>query len=257
MNAQHVEELIDLEALGALTSEESEFVRVHAAGCPRCRASLAQAEEVAARLALAVPLHRAPARLRARVMADVSTPSVAQAAPAVPAGRAEPRRLSAIVRFNRRWGAIAAVLFAVPLAGLLAWALMLQNQVNDLKQQNQQIQELQRDLVLLAPGIRARFMPTQDAGEAAGSIVWNPDEGKCSVTVAGLARSDPPTSYHVFYQGWRGVEDAGVLDPDEAGRASLVFDASRWRGDVYHVWVSALRENGESVTLLQASLRRE
>jgi hypothetical protein len=254
MNAEHVEELIDLEALGALTSEESELVRVHAAGCPRCRASLAQAEEVVARLALAVPLHRAPAGLRGRVMAEVAAPSVP---PRAPIRSPEPRRPSVITRFNRRWGAAAAVLVALPLAGLLAWALMLQNQVNDLKQQNQQIQELQRDLVLLAPGIRARFMPTKDAGEAAGSIVWNPDEGKCSVTVAGLSRSDPPTSYHVYYQGWRGVEDAGVLEPDEAGRASLVFDASRWRGDVYHVWVSALRPDGESVPLLQASLRRD
>ena len=254
MNAEHVEELVDLEALGALTSAESERVRAHVAGCPRCRASLAQAEEVAARLALSVPLYRAPARLRERVMAEVDAPVTPATAPV---RRMQPRLAPAILRFNRRWGAAAAALVVVPLAGLLAWALMLQNQVNDLKEQNQQIQELQRDLVLLAPGVRARFVPTKDAGDAAGSIVWNPDEGKCSVTVAGLVRSDPTTSYHVFYQGWKGVEDAGVLEPDEAGRASLVFDASKWRGDVYHVWVSAVRAGGDSLPLLQASLRRD
>ena len=75
MNAEHVEDLIDLEAVGALEPAESAFVRAHAAGCPLCRASLAEAEATAARLALAVPLQRAPAEIRQRVMREVVAPA--------------------------------------------------------------------------------------------------------------------------------------------------------------------------------------
>jgi len=255
MSAQHVDDLLDLEALGALSPEESAFVRAHAADCAPCRASLEAAEGVAARLALAAPLYRAPAGLRERVLAELDAP------PAEPARRTNvvtmaPRQPSAIMRFNRRWGAVAASVLIVPLAGLLAWALILQNQVNDLKPQSQQLQQTQGNLVVLASGIRARFTPTQDAGSATGSVVWSPEEGKCSVSVAGLPRQEP-VSYHVFYQGWRGIEDAGELKPDEAGRASLVFDASRWKGDTYDVWVAAVKPGSDQATaLLQASLRR-
>jgi hypothetical protein len=255
MNAEHVEDLVDLEALGALTAEESEFVRAHASECPLCRADLAQAEAVVARLALAVPLHRAPAGLRSRVLAEVTAPIVRLAEPApVP----QPRPPTPIMRFNRRWGSIAAALFLVPLVGLLAWALVLQNQVNDLKEQSQQIQETQRDVVLLAasPPVRGRFVPTESAGEATGTVTWNPEEGRCAVSVLGLHK-ESGTDYHVYYKSPRGDIDAGELKPDDEGTATLVFDVSKWKGDTYTVWVSAIRGNGEQTPLLHAWLRRE
>ena len=257
MNAEHVEELLDLEALGALDPEASASVRAHVAECVHCRASLDAAQATAARLAVLVPMHRAPAALRERVMAEVRRSGSPASAPApVPVS---PRAPTPMMRFNRRWGALAAMLFIVPLAGLLTWNFLLQHEVNALKQDTRQMQETQRDVVLLAlpSTVRARFSPTEQAGSAQGTVNWNPDEGVCKVSVRGLPRQEPGVSYRVFYQGPRGVIDAGELRPDEEGAAEHTFDVSKWRGDEYHVWVSAVRPGSEhSPVLLQASLRR-
>jgi len=253
MSTEHIEDLVDLEALDVLTPEESAFVRAHADACPRCRADLDAARETAAQIALSVPLHHAPAMLRARLLAEVA-----------PAARlASPLPLSAhrsarLIRFTNRWGAVAAALVAVPVAGLLTWNMLLQSQVNELKDENRQIQETTRDVVLLAQPstIRARLTASEMAAGARGSVTWNPDEGRCFVVVQGLGKPDGGTSYHVFYEGMKGLVDAGELKPNEQGVADLVFDASRWRGDEYRIYVTAVRQNAEPVTLLSASLRR-
>jgi len=254
MNAQHVEDLLDLEALGALDAEESAFVRAHAADCPHCQAMLDEARETAARLALSVPLQRAPAELRGRVMAEVEAPAAATPIAAF----APARPSSAIMRFNRRWGAMAAMLFLVPLVGLLSWNLLLQNQVNDLQRESQQLQETQRDVVVFAmpSSLRAAFTPTADAGTARGMVNWNPDENRCRVSVRDLAPPAEGASYHVYYDSPAGPREAGELKPDANGSAELSFDVSRWRGDEYRVWVSSVGPHGDSTRLLWASLRR-
>jgi hypothetical protein len=260
MSAAHVEDLVDLEALGALDAEESAAVRAHAAACARCRALLADAEGTAARLALSVPLHRAPASLRERVLAQVIPHPTAAPTPLPRAGRSHTGIAGALMHFNRRWGAMAAVVLVVPLAGLLVWAMFLQSEVNDLKRENQQIQETQTDIVLMAlpTSLRRDFVPTEHAGTARGMVSWNPDVGKCAVRVRDLPPPEPGTSYQVFFEGQMGPRPAGELKPDEDGIATLNFDASKWKGTEYRVWVSAVRTAPESETvLLQAWLRRE
>ena len=99
MSAAHVDDLIDLEALGALDAEESIFVRAHVTDCPRCRAILDEAESVAARLAFSVPLHRAPASMRAGVMAEVAARPVT---PTPERAQRSPFASTAIMRLSRR-----------------------------------------------------------------------------------------------------------------------------------------------------------
>src|SRR5215204_3434315 len=187
MNAEHVDDLLDLEALGALDGVESSLVRAHVATCPRCQVRLDDAEETAARLALSVPLVRAPAGIKMRLMESVHAADVPVEAP-----RPVRRVPTAIMRFNRRWGAVAAAVFLIPLAGLLSWNYVLQHQVNELKQENKQIQVAQRDQVVFAlpSSLRAQLIPTEKAGDARGTVNWNPDEGKCMVRVRGLAKLD-------------------------------------------------------------------
>lgn len=258
MSTAHVEDLIDLEALGALDAEESSFVRAHVADCARCRALLDDAESTTARLALSVPVHRAPAALRDRVMAEV-TESPATLPLSQP-GQQRAALGGALLHFNRRWGAMAAMILVVPLTGLLAWAVFLQNEVNDLKRENQQIQETQTDLVLMAlpSSLRRGFTATENAGAARGMVTWNPDAGKCVVSVYNLPPAEPGTTYQVFYEGQMGPKPAGEIKPDEEGVASLKFDTSRWQGAEYRVWVSAVGPAPEqSIVLLQATVRRD
>ncbi|MGD9892884.1 MAG: anti-sigma factor [Dehalococcoidia bacterium] len=255
MSAAHVDDLIDLEALGALDAEESIFVRAHTADCPRCRAILEDAEGVAARLAFSVPLHHAPRALREGVMGEVA---------AAPETVGEPRRRSMldggmIVRLSRRWGAMAAMILVAPLVGLLAWSLLLQNEVNDLKRENQQIQATQEELVLqaLPTSLQAPFTPTESARGAYGTVSWNPDKQVCMVKVKHLPAADAGVSYHVYYQGPVGPRHAGTLEPDEQGSAEIRFDTSRWQGTEYQVWVSSVRPESEpAIVILQATITR-
>jgi anti-sigma-K factor RskA len=71
MNEQHVDELLEAYALGALEPDEARAVEAHLAGCARCRALADAARETAAALAYAAPLFDPPASLRARVLARV------------------------------------------------------------------------------------------------------------------------------------------------------------------------------------------
>jgi hypothetical protein len=157
-----------------------------------------------------------------------------------------------------RWGALAAALVLVPVIGLLTWAIVLQTQVNDLKQESKQIQEAQREIVLFSPpAFRAKLDPT-DADAGAGWVTWIPDESRCAVKVKGLAKPEAGAAYHVFYKGMRDPVDAGKLTPDEEGKAELEFDTSRWQGFEYHVWVAQVRPGGEvGPPILKATLRRE
>jgi hypothetical protein len=257
MSSEHIDELVDLAALDALTPDERSRVQAHAMLCPVCRMSLAEAREVAAKIGFSVPLHAAPPLLRGRVLA---------AAGIVPAAElpAQPRRpsrlpLPLITRMTTRWGALAAALVVAPLAGLLTWAVILQSQVNDLRQENRQIQEAQRGVVLLADpaSLRDRMQPTDAAPSARGRVLWNPDDGTCAVVARGLPKPDAGVTYHVFYQGMKGVVNAGELRVDDEGSGELVFDASKWRGDEYRVWVSPVRGDQVGSPLLKATLRRD
>jgi len=58
-------------ALGILSPEEAAAAAAHLAGCPSCREALARYREAAAAMAYAVPAQRPPARLKARLMAQV------------------------------------------------------------------------------------------------------------------------------------------------------------------------------------------
>jgi anti-sigma factor RsiW len=55
---------IDLYALGALARDEAISVERHVAACSRCSANLCAAKELAALLALSVPVLHAPIKMR-------------------------------------------------------------------------------------------------------------------------------------------------------------------------------------------------
>lgn len=255
MSGAHVDELVDLEALGALEAPESARVRAHIAMCPTCRTALRAAEEASARLALSVPLRKAPPVLRARVMRAIDDPAPITAVP-VPLPVRRPHMLR---RVTNRWGALAAALVLVPVIGLITWAIVLQTQLNELKQESKQIQEAQRDIVLFSPpSYRAKLEATEPDSGAAGWVTWIPDEGRCAVKVKGLAKLEAGASYHVFYKGMRDPIDAGELKPNEDGKAELEFDTSRWQGFEYRVWVAQVRPGVETgPPVLKATLRRE
>jgi anti-sigma-K factor RskA len=125
---EHVDELIDGQALYALSADEEEQVAVHVAECERCRRRLREAEALTASLAYAVPAVDPPPDLRARVLAAVEPvveTSPAPAAVAVAPARARPRWA-----WWPRLSAVAVPALAAAVLGLVIWNLSLRSQVS-------------------------------------------------------------------------------------------------------------------------------
>lgn len=245
-----VAEDLDLLALGTLDAAEAERVRAHLAVCPRCRAALRAAEEDVARLALTAPVVRAPETLRSAVMAAARrTATVGRPRPALPLWR----------RPMARWGAVAAAT-VVALAGTLTWVARLQGQVNELRQEAAALRRRADGVLLFAvpSSIRADFRPVADQA-AAGAVTWNPDRGVCYAVFERLPRPEPGSAYRLWYiaDGVRRV-DAGEVVPDETGRADLVIDASRWRGQSYELVLRLERtpHDPEAPAVLVAAMQR-
>lgn len=128
---EHVDELIDAQALHALSPEEEEHVALHVAECDRCRRRLREAEALAASLAYAVPSVDPPPDLRARVLASVepvvdTTPATAPAPLA--AVRSRPR-----LGWWPRFAAAAVPALAAAVVGLVIWNVSLRGDVSSLR----------------------------------------------------------------------------------------------------------------------------
>jgi hypothetical protein len=255
MDCSTIQDDLDLCALGTLSSDEEQRVRTHASTCDRCRADLAAAEHTASSLALTVPITRAPAGLRAAIIAEINATPVA-VMPSRPPRRSRTRGLAA------RYGGLAAALVLVPLTGLLVWAALLQQQVNDLRESADEIQRRSEGLVLFAvpSAIKADFQPGPAAGGAIGAATWSPERGACFLLFDKLPRPEPGTSYRMWYivdDGQR-VVDAGELAVDEAGRADMTINTGRWRGVTYDMVLKLEHRphDPDAPAVLTASLRR-
>lgn len=120
----------DIEAftLRALEADEEAAMRLHLRECGDCR-DIAESYRLAVEeLALVMPMYRAPRRLRGRITGALNgRPSYS---------------VSAFVQ-RHRWvaGVAAAVMVAFAL-GVLAWAITLERQVGQLREQNQALVQL-------------------------------------------------------------------------------------------------------------------
>jgi len=71
-NLYHVDDMLDLYALGALERDEVARVEAHLDICPSCRAAVAQAHDTAQQLLFDVPLVAPPSALKNKVLARVA-----------------------------------------------------------------------------------------------------------------------------------------------------------------------------------------
>lgn len=263
MNCSSARDDLDLLALGTLPSNDAMRLRVHAATCDECRHRLLAAEAAVGALALAAPFVPAPPEIKTAVLAEleVTEPARATAAPLAPA-----RALARISRrrFSTRFRLIAAAVVAVPVTGLLAWAAVLQTQVNDLRAENTEIQRRSDALVLIAmpSSIKSDLVAAADNRGELGVASWSPERGRCIVVFDKLQKLEQNSAYRLWYtveiEGQVRVFDAGEVKPDELGRADIEIDASRWRARSYELMLKIEQKpnDAESVTVLTGQLSR-
>ena len=247
MQCEQVSELIDAYALGALDEPERSAVERHLGGCVACRALLERAENLAARLALAIPLRGAPPALRSRVLGAIWAERSGAFAP-VPAGAREgdslgsgPLSLPAQPpkRFDWRarhwWPAGAAAAAVVLLLGAGGWIAALQMQVNTLQSKSHILEQGmsdvqgQRSALQLLASIGSSSLPMWPAAStpAQGTVIWNAMREECSVLASDLPPAPSGESYHVWLLGEDQQQvawDEGPLSPATAGTAQKTID---------------------------------
>ena len=229
MDCWQVRELLDAYALGAADGHEAAAIEEHVADCVRCWSSLNEVQRVAASLALSTAIEKAPPSLRSRVLAN-------------PGERQRPALALVPKRLRGFWPAATGVLAAGAVAAL-AFALVLQAEVNDLQGDRDRLAsdvqnaggvlEEQRQLmaVLAAPDAQQiNLQPADPSSEALAVYYWS----RSTRTGALLSNNLPPLRegqlYHAWlltgdevydagsFEAWNGVGQLSMDNKDVSGR---------------------------------------
>lgn len=230
MNCREARRELGASALGALDQDTARALEEHLAACPGCRAEAAAYQEATTAFPLWLPLRRAPAALRERVLSAVRRPL-----PHAPPRTDEGQRW--------RWALAAAA--AVVLAAVLSWAIILQREVNDLRGEQRRLVtaqatasallqtqaeaqahlEAQRAVLLLVLGEDVSYLEMRgpDRGaEAKAVYVWSRNQRLGVLLADGLSAPPPDMTYEFWFETGEGEVSGGTFAPSDDGAASLV-----------------------------------
>lgn len=196
MDCHGIKDLLDAYALGAAEKREAEGIERHASDCVRCWEQLNEAQQAAALLALSVPLERAPAALRERIMAQAAREAAKAPAAAVPARR---RRFT--------WTSAAGALGAAGVAALV-FSAFLQVQMSDLRGEKNDLSAQVADLRIENSDLGARLA-------AAGSAIGRQHQvltvmSSSDVQTVSMAKMSAPSGAAATY-GWSPANSEGFI----------------------------------------------
>lgn len=257
MDCQEVRELLDAYALGATEPAESEGLERHLSDCIRCWEELSEVQRTAAALSLAVGIEAAPARLRDRVLSQAEREGCRE------------RGFWGIRRaLGRGWPALAG---AVAVAGVaaLAFAAVLQLEVNDLRDENDELAfQLQASSALLdeqrqilsvmaAPDMEELNVGAVSAdSEAVGVYYWSTASQRGVLACSNL----PHLQADQVYQAWlltdEGWESGGTFRHQD-GFSQLSVDLSALSGPPEAIGVSVEGSGGSDRPTGEMLLREE
>jgi anti-sigma-K factor RskA len=218
-------ELCAARVLGVLDEAGQAELDAHLAeGCPQCEAELRSLSSGALVLAMSVPQHRAPAGVRARLLAAIDS-GVASGRQLAPDVLPLPRR----PWYASPAGALlaAAALIAVALAGVTAWR-RTEELSRELAVTRAHVDSLQRSLdeerrwasVLTAPGGHTVTLAPTPAGERtlAAELRYDPDSDRALLFAQGFS---PPGAgdYELWAITAAGPTSLGVVRAGPDGRA--------------------------------------
>jgi len=242
------QEQADEYALGASEPDTADAIAEHLADCRVCQGIVHEAEEVASSLALALPLHRSPAALKARVLSEAGI-----SRDRAPGKRRIQTFLRRAVKLAPAAGGIAAVTVAImAFTGMVS----VRGQVHDLQRQNtdlqtqiastlsekvqiatitkrltdaekasyEQGQGAQADhellVAMLSPqSIVADVYTTSDQQNAIGRLIWSPADKKVFFVAANLDPAPANETYQLWVSENGKYSSLGTFTPDSTGFA--------------------------------------
>jgi anti-sigma factor ChrR (cupin superfamily) len=222
---EHVIELLDAYALGALEEAETSSVEAHVAECVECWNEMTTAQETAGLLSLSVAMHEAPARLGERIISTAQR----ETSPVPVEGR---RGFWA--RFSRP---MAVGAMGVASVAVIAVGLSMQEQVDDLEAENstlnsqlrastfaleQQLAEtdakLEEQEILLAVSSDENTQelvvaPTRRGVEGTANYSYSEDDRQGVVECIGLEPLPPGMLYQVWVESAEGTYPMATFLP--------------------------------------------
>lgn len=216
---ERFDELLDAYALGVLSEEERREFEEHLAARPELQAEVDELVAVAGLLALS-PVEQEPSpELRRRLMRTVRAEGAVQ----------EPARpLFDRLRGMFGYQALAAGAAAVAIIGLLSWNVLLQGEIQDLR-------DLRSQPAASDPRV-LELQAAENAGAASGELIVL--EGRRGVLVT---KDMPRIAEDQVCQIWVIEGDkprpSGLFEPDEENPVAAPMTRSPHKGDVVAVTV--------------------
>lgn len=271
MRDEHVDEYVDLYALGALEQSEQTMVDEHLDECARCRALLDESTRVSELLTWAPIQVDPPPDLERRVMARINQLARTEQR-GQPAATSRP--------FRRPWFAVpgtalrltaALALVQALLLGGLAWQLQnqsttarqvtaqlqaevtrLQGESAQLNQNNEQLAAENAQLVSAAtelqplaallrePGTRlvALLNDPTDTQSVRGYVVLQPEDNQGFVSTASLEPLPENQTYQFWLVDGDNLTSAGTFATDEQGVGRITLEGEQPLGDYDAVGIS-------------------
>jgi hypothetical protein len=224
ISCEEVHEILDAYALGAVDAAEAGAIEEHVAGCVRCWEELTKAQRTAALVALTSPISEAPAGLESRIMA------------AAEEGRLPVEVAPASRRIRWGWPAAAGAL-GVAAAAALAFASLLQIQMNDLENDKDElarqlestqdfVQEQGQVISISAAGDSQKLVMKRVAAPEGtwGEYFWSRSAGGGFI----VCHDMPALPEGEVYQAWFELDgksvSAGTFVPREDGGCAYPMD---------------------------------
>ena len=262
MTCDYVREELEAYVLGALEADETQLVEVHAAACADCSQLIRAFRLAADHLALAVPLVKAPPRLKQRILGGI--------------GASWPFALPRMLTTGWAASAAAAVLVAFAVGGI-AWAIVMSTQVENLQRDNNSLSNslaelteldveqrkallldlararteqrrmsttLEEQATLLVLALDPDLIPTDLEGTslapaASCNYVWSTKQAVGALTCSAL----PEMGFTLTYELWATKGDQtvpiGTFLPRPDGTAALLVKfPEELEGPVNNLWVT-------------------
>jgi anti-sigma-K factor RskA len=221
MKDEHVDELIDLYALGALEPDEQNAVDAHLDECARCRAWMADARRVVALLPWTAEQQMPPSDLQGKVRRRIEGLQRQQRAPEQAHERVRTRR------WLPPWllgGSLAAACLAL-LIFLGIWNFQLQRQLASVSAELERSRQIER--VLIRSGVRAVVLEPQPAAPKAwGTMMLNPTGNDAYLITYDLPVLPKNKTYQLWLQRGDARVNGGTFRVDEHGVATVQVRAS-------------------------------